>query len=737
SATIDVTGGTGAYTYLWDDINAQTTATATGLTEGTYSVVVTDANNCTYTHNFTITEPDAITATAATTQVDVLCNGAATGSATIDVTGGTGAYTYLWDDSNAQTTATATGLTAGTYSVVVTDVNNCTYTHNFTITEPDAITATAGTTQVDVVCYGEATGSATIDVTGGTGTYTYLWNTGDTTATISGLTAGTYTVDVTDVNGCVYTHSFTITEVYTITATAATTQVDVLCNGAATGSATIDVTGGTGTYTYLWNTNETTATISGLTAGTYSVVVTDSGSGCNYTHTFTINEPTALAVTSSFTDVLCNGESNGTATVAVTGGTGTYTYLWDNGQTSATATGLAPGDYTVTVTDANGCLVVQNFTIDEPDALEAATGSTHNDVSCNGGADGEITVVIQGGVTPYSYAWSDGQTAATATGLSEGNYTVTISDANGCTLTENFTISQPDAMALTSATVVNDAVCNGGASGLITVDVQGGIAPYSYLWDNGQTTATATGLVAGTYTVDVTDANGCVLTESFTVNEPTALSTIGSQSDVVCNGENNGEASVVVSGGVAPYTFEWSTGETTDAISGLAAGTYFVTVTDDNGCIIIQNFNIGEPPALIEGAATTQVNVLCNGAATGEINLVVEGGVTPYTYLWNDGQTTASLSGLTAGTYNVEITDDNGCVLNLEFEITQPDAIVVTDATMQSNVTCNGTATGEATIDVEGGIMPYTYLWSNGEITSTITGLVAGTYTVDVTDANG
>ncbi|KGO79764.1 hypothetical protein Q763_13035, partial [Flavobacterium beibuense F44-8] len=607
----------------------------------------------------------------------------------------------------------------------------------------------------------------TVAASGGSGTTNYQWQ----ESTDNGVTW----TDITD--GGIYSDATTNTlNLTAVTAAMADydyrviiTQSDLVCAYVVSDAANLCVvSAATAVADFSANTcNEITVTANvpvlgtglwSIVSGTNGVFGTDTDAetsftgtpGASYVLRWTITNGACVsefdlpvdlptpptASIDNQTDVLCNGEANGTATVAVTGGTAPYTYLWNDGQTTATATGLAPGDYTVTVTDASGCSVVQDFTIGEPDALAAATGSTQNDVSCNGGTDGEITVVMQGGVTPYSYAWSDGQTTATATGLAAGNYTVTISDANGCTLTENFIVSQPDALALSPNTVVNDVLCNGGASGLITVDIQGGVAPYTYLWNNGQTTATITGLAVGTYSVDVTDANDCVLTETFAINEPTTLSTTGSQTNVLCNGDDNGEATVIVSGGVAPYAYEWSNGETTDTVTGLAAGTYFVTVTDDNGCIIIQNFNISEPSALIEGSATSQTNVLCNGAATGEINLVVEGGVTPYTYLWNDGQTTASLSGLTAGVYTVDVTDANDCVLSLEFEITQPDAIVATDATTQSNVTCNGTATGEATIDVEGGVMPYTYLWSDGQTTATATALVAGTYTVDVTDVN-
>ncbi|RDI14638.1 SprB-like repeat protein, partial [Flavobacterium sp. AG291] len=407
-ATVTATGGTGAYTYSWNTTPVQTTATATALAAGTYIATVTDANLCTATQSFTITEPAVLTATAGT-QVDVLCNGNATGEATVNVTGGTGTYTYSWDTTPVQTTATASNLSAGTYIATVTDANNCTATQSFTITEPIVLTASAGT-QVNVLCHGNATGEATVTATGGTGAYTYSWNTTpvQTTATAAGLAAGTYIATVTDANNCTATQSFTITEPATALTASAGTQVDVLCHGNATGEATVTATGGTGSYSYSWNTTpvQTTATASNLTAGNYTATVTDAN-GCTATQSFTITEPvSALALTpnTTQTDILCNGQATGSATVAVTGGTGSYTYLWSNGATTNTITGLLAGTYTVDVTDANGCVLSNSFTITEPIALTATVDSQTN-VLCYGDTTGSATVAVTGGTGAYTYSW--------------------------------------------------------------------------------------------------------------------------------------------------------------------------------------------------------------------------------------------------------------------------------------------------------------------------------------------
>ena len=355
-------------------------------------------------------------------------------------------------------------------------------------------------------------------------------------------------------------------------------QTNVACNGGTTGSATVSASGGTGTLSYSWApSGGAAATATGLTAGTYTVTVTDAN-GCMATRSFTITEPTAInTAVGSQTNVSCNGGSNGSASVVPSGGTPGYTYSWaPSGGTAATATGLTAGTYTVTVTDANGCMATRSFTITEPTAINTAVGSQTN-VSCNGGSNGSASVVPSGGTPGYTYSWSpSGGTAATATGLTAGTYTVTVTDANGCMATRSFTLTEPTAIDTAVGSQTNVS-CNGGSNGSASVVPSGGTPGYTYSWlPSGGTAATATGLTAGTYTVTVTDANGCMATRSFTITEPTAINTaVGSQTNVSCNGGSNGSASVVPSGGTPTYTYSWSpSGGTAATATGLTAGTY-------------------------------------------------------------------------------------------------------------------------------------------------------------------
>ncbi|MCG3167231.1 MAG: hypothetical protein POELPBGB_03017 [Bacteroidia bacterium] len=524
TATATASGGLPPYTYLWDDVNAQTTDIATGLSQGTYTVTITDDNGCSATATATLTEPTQLTASASVIS-DASCNGAA--DAVVDVTagGGTPNYTYLWDDTNAQTTSSATGLGAGTFTVTVTDDNGCTATSSVTVSEPALLSATV-VADNNVSCNAGADGQATVTVTGGTPNYIYEWDDLQSTPTAVNLPAGTIGCLITDAAGCTTTVSVTITEPTPVSGSA-TEIVSILCNGGGTASAVALGAGGTPGYTYLWDDNATTAndTVVNLPAGTYTVTITDTNQ-CTGTATVTINEPDVLTATVAVdSDVDCNGGNNGQLTVTPVGGTAPYTYLWNDplAQTGQTAAGLEAGIYAVTVTDDNGCEVnVSNVQIAEPTALDVTLSSTSN-VSCNGAADGQATVTAAGGVPPYLYDWNDpaNQTLATANNLAPGTYDVTITDDNGCTFNlSGITITEPTVLTAGIASFQN-VNCNGGNDGQATGGAFGGTGPYTYFWTpSGSSDATITDLTAGEYILLVTDANGCTDSELAIISEP-------------------------------------------------------------------------------------------------------------------------------------------------------------------------------------------------------------------------
>jgi len=734
AATVNAaTGGAGGYTYNWTPGNptGDGTTSVSGLSAGTWTCTVTDTNGCTATQSFTVTQPATALNLTPASQTNIDCNGGATGAATVNAaTGGAGGYTYNWTPGNptGDGTTSVSGLTAGTWTVTATDANGCTDTQLFTITQPASSLSANGTVDNNVSSNGGYDGAATVSASGGTAPYSYLWTSGHITASVTNLAAGTYQIFVTDNNGCTATVSVTITEPAPCTISAAASASNVSCNGSNDGTVDLTITGGTAPYTYLWSNTATTEDMIGLTAGTYDVTVTDAN-GCTATESVDVLEPTVLSANAVAGNVSCNAGNDGTVDLTVTGGTAPYTYAWSNTATTEDMTGLTAGTYNVTVTDANGCTTTSSTTVTEPTALTASAIATN--VSCNGGNNGTIDLTVTGGTAPYSYAWSNTATTEDLAGLMVGTYDVTVTDANGCTTNASTTVTEPT--ALSASAIATDVSCNAGSDGTVDLTVSGGTAPYTYAWSNTATTEDMTGLMAGTYDVTITDANGCTTTVSATVTEPTALSASAIATNVSCNAGNDGTIDLTVTGGTAPYTYAWSNSATTEDMTGLTAGTYDVTITDANGCTTTASATVTEPTALTASAIAT--NVSCNAGNDGTVDLTVTGGTAPYTYAWSNTATTEDLAGLMAGTYDVTITDANGCTITASATVTEPTALSA--SAIATNVSCNAGNDGTIDLTVTGGTAPYTYAWSNSATTEDMTGLTAGTYDVTITDANG
>ena len=726
SASVSGSGGTTPYSYSWP--LGDTSATVNNLSVGTHIATVTDASGCSDTSSITITEPALLIAVASMTQ-QVSCSGGNDGSASASGTGGTTVYSFAW--SNGATTAIATNLSAGTYIVTITDANGCFDTTSVLVTEPLPISLT--TTSSNVLCFGAANGTGSVVATGGTSPYTYLWSTGNTLSTATNLSPGTYGITVTDANGCTATTSVTITQPVLLVATAVVDS-NVTCNSGNNGQASASGVGGTAPYSFTWSNGNITASATGLIAGSYTVTITDVN-GCTSTSNITITEPTPLVITGTITNnVSCFGGTNGSASVIASGGTSPYSYLWSNGSTNTSITNLAAGTYTITATDANGCTDTTSVVITEPTLLIASTAVTTN-VSCNGGNDGAAAALGVGGTAPYTYAWSNGATTSSITGLSAGTYTVTITDANGCTDDEPVTITEPTPISV-STVLVNNVSCNGGSDGVATIFGSGGSAPYSFAWSNGSTNAVAAGLSAGTYIVTLTDFNGCTDTASITITEPASLiASASSLNNALCSGSNSGTALASALGGTAPYSYSWSNGTSMDTAINLSAGTYFVTITDANGCFDSASVTILEPSAVVANAILIS-DAACNGTSTGSAEGDPTGGTAPYTYLWSNGAGTDTINNLSAGSYFLTVTDANGCTGTDTVVISEPAALVIAVDSI-NDVSCNAGNDGFITTTTSGGTAPYSYLWNNAATTDSISGLIAGSYTVTVTDANG
>ncbi|MCC6727700.1 MAG: SprB repeat-containing protein, partial [Saprospiraceae bacterium] len=528
--TSTVAGGIAPYNYLWS--NGATTANLQNLPAGNYSLTVTDGLGCTKTATTTLTAPPAFNVTTSVTNASYCAatNGAATANPS-----GSGPFTYAWANTsgtNLGNTQTINNLAAGAYTVTVTNPQGCTATATATVTQPLTLNVTI--TGSNLVCGNDNNGSLTANVTYGTAPYTFVWtnasgaNVGNTQS-LNNLPAGTYTVSVSSSQGCVGTATKTITGSPAMNVNLAVQHVN--CNGASTGNITATIAGGTTPFSYAWNTGASSATISNLTAGNYSLTVTDA-LGCTKLQSTTINQPTAIVL--NFNNSGSCG-ANGSSTVVATGGTPIFTYHWSNGATTATVSNLAPGTYSVTVTDANNCTKVGSTTITAFPLMNLSVTATNT--SCNGMNNGTATANVTNGTTPLTYLWNNGGTTATISNLPPGNYSVTVTDGNGCTKTGSASVQLGAALAVTIA--APDYACVGFTVSA-TANPVGGNLPYTYLWSNGQTGQTATGLTAGTYSVTATDANGCFGSATVTIQQGGLFTINGNVQNVACFNGNNG-----------------------------------------------------------------------------------------------------------------------------------------------------------------------------------------------------
>lgn len=504
-----------------------------------------------------------------------------------------------------QWTTFATGTTIpspSSYPVQVTDAGGNTLIINSSSSLPAcgadpcaSTTITVNVTPTHASC--NAPGSAAASASGGTAPYTYSWNTipAQTTATATNLAPGNYTVTVSDVNGCTGTASVTINPApQGLTATA--TATDALCNGGASGTATVSVTGGTTPYTYSWSSGGTTATINNLSAGTYTILVTDAG-GCTSQASVQVNEPPAITLSTSSTPSQCT-TNDGSATVVASGGTAPYTYSWSpSGGTGATTTPVGQGSYTVTVTDANSCQANATVFVGGVNAPALTVVNTQN-ASCFGSADGSAEVSASGGVAPYTYSWSpSGGTGTTASNLTAGTYTVTVTDDAGCTAQTQVVITQPGAVSVTENVV--PATC-GAADGEISLTVSGGTGGYTFDWTpNVSTTNTASGLPVGTYNIVVTDALGCSSAVSVEVEIGTTFYMEATPETALIDLGSSIGLTVDVDPGVTVDNITWSPPDglsCTDCpdpiASPLVTTTYIVAVTSDDGCVAYDTVTI-------------------------------------------------------------------------------------------------------------------------------------------------
>lgn len=437
-----------------------------------------------------------------------------------------------------------------------------------------------------------------------------------------------------------------------------------------------------------------------------------------------INElPAQITIDFAVTSPTCNGYTNGTATANPTGGTAPYQYFWSNGQAGQTTFNLTGGDYSVTVSDATGTTATAMTTITQPTLLEAVVTSD-GDVCL--GTDGTWSAAVTGGTSPYFYEWSNGMITPSVSNLSAGYLSVTVTDSNGCKAIGGRTVNLPLSVEVVTTDVVCFGICDASANLIIT----GGVGPFTYLWNTGSTDPSLPWIPAGDFSVTVTDSDGCVVIGSGTVNEPPEIILTA---DITGQCTDNASISVTASGGTPPFEYFWSTGATTSMLNNLSAGTYALTVTDDNDCKVDTAFIIS---AGVEIDITDVINPTCIGGNNGTASVSVTAGAAPFTYLWSNDETTQMITALNPETYTVTVTDAAGCTATDSATLVPTSDLTLELSSTPAN--CDGTG-GTATVDnVINGVAPFMYQWGTTpeQTTQTAENIGAGFYNVTVTDAN-
>lgn len=571
----------------------------------------------------------------------------------------------------------------------------------------------------NIRCFDTQTGSIELKVSGGKEPYSFKWSNGSTSQNLSGVSSGFYSVIINDANGQSFEASAEILEADPIDAHFI--KNDVNCSSTNSGSIELMVSGGSSPYTYQWAHGPTTKDVSDLSSGNYSVEISDMND-CKITKNIQIEEAQNLEAY-LYSDACFNNY----LIVDVNGGLAPYTYLWSNGSTSPYIDYLEKGDYSIIVSDAAGCQVkLEEHVTGNDESLVISTSIAHP--TCDNTSGGSVDVSVSGGVGPYSFSWSNGSSSEDLSGVSSGNYHLTITDAYGCSESINVTIQDPVSIEI-YASNYSRISCFGKDDGSLDVVVTGGTAPYTYEWSNGSSESSQTNLSSGIYEVVVTDGLGCKRTASFYIDEPNPL--YAHIDYDVCSG---GTADLKVSGGTAPYTFKWSNGVSSEDLSDPEPGDYSVTITDARGCTIETELYIGDPiePLVLE---LTALQPTCNSINESSINLSVVGGEEPYVIRWSNGEITEDLENISPGVYSVIVQDFYGCSTSASIEINEPNAPEIT-VIKNISESCAGND-GQLEILINGGLAPYVYQWTGDFTTSSLENLNAGEYTVIVTDSKG
>jgi hypothetical protein len=768
-------GGTGTYSaFLWTP-QVSTTPTAFNLQEGSYNIKVKDSNNCwSDEYEQTLSAPEQLSVTLKSTGgkggFDVSCQNKSDGEITTITTGGVPQYAFKW--STGETTANLTAVDTGTYHLIITDANGCTGSGSLLLRAPDAIDFSIREVS-RINCPGDQTGILEVQSLANTiGQVYYSWSSGEAGKEISGKGSGTYSLTVSDEQGCQQTRSKTLDEPpsYSVDITAVSdfNGSPIKCHGEANGRLTSvlrdDNQNIVPAENYSWyrNGNEfleggiTNSVLDLVPAGIYTVKILY-GSLCEAGKTFTLLEPDPVspviipASDYNGVPISCYGASDGSLSVHISGGTGdTYTWLWNSGQRLPTLTGLSAGNYSVTATDINGCPGKAEKVLLQPQPVEALITvlSDYNGqpLTCTNASDARLRGSAKGGTPLFTYIWSTGESSPDLTDIPAGNYTFTAVDANGCSSIAEMHIANPVAVKaeITEASDFHGfgVSCHGAADGFVLAGGSGGTGTYNYDWNGGiHTTALYPRRSAGKYTVQITDQNGCYSIAEKEITEPPQLTLeVSGIKNVACNDGDDGEIRLLPGGGAGDYRYstsgiEW---QAESVMTALNAGRHFLMVQDANGCEQSVFQDLTEPQPL--SVVFDDVEPALCGDPRGKVSAHTTGGTGSYRYDWSDTQgllisDRANIFGLMAGIYTLKVTDDHFCQEIQSVAISSTDGPQVEIAHIIPP-TCSYTRDGSALLEVTQGDGPFTFLWTDGQQTSEAVNLPKGNHLVEIRDAN-
>lgn len=745
-----VFGGVQPYLFQWSASGGQD-GWLPNIGAGVYAVSITDANGCMLIAENTLsTAPPLIIETD--TLIPPSCFGTADGILSLRGVGGTGPYHFNWD--NGSTQSLRTGLSTGAYGVTLTDSKGCTATQTIVVLEPSQLVVSTLSSSPPL-CPSAADGIIELQTQGGTPPYQYYWdgvpyfdNFRDQ------LSEGEYTIEARDQRGCrsqpIVTHLQAATRIrLTVTPTSP------LCQGRTDGRLQIVAQGGFTPYQIRWADGFIGATRNNLGAGSYPITVTD-GQGCTLDTTLSLSAPQVFQLSAASAQPSCFGINDGIISTVLTQSSGIapIAYLWNDGNTQAQRSGLAPGAYQLTLSDGQGCkLTTDSFFMHYPSVLKLSTLEiSAND--CAGQAQGAIEVALSGGTPPYGYQWvGQGVTLPLIEGLPAGPYRLVAQDSKGCFKDTVFTITQPPQL-LVELNLTEGQSCVFGAPTLLSANANGGTPPYHYYWINGSEDPVLTDPLPGDYYITLTDANGCQ-TQAGAIkvrnSVPAIALTTFEISPVTCFGSRDARVTAGIAGGSGLYRFHFSDG-LIDSVAGHSytlsglphSDSYSVTITDLNtGCMVEAEAPATQPLPLVITRDAVQ-DVRCFGGADGRISVTVQGGVQPYQFAWVNGAADTvsreeDLRFARDDVYTLWVNDNRGCMAALtDSSINTLSTLIeiVDSLTVITTPACRSEATGAIELTIVGGAPPYQYAWSNGRDTEDIFNIPAGFYEITVTDSD-